>query len=125
MRSSRSQRGLRLSSPLTASLTFSFVDFIGAKASLELGFLHNDVVAAERVLWRADTPRQIRMLVEGSTFATPGTYTAKTFRADLAGVYSNFTGGKDEDEGSNVAKATFECGYELDGCFVRQFPSRQ
>lgn len=94
-------------------LYFSFVDFIGAKATLDLKFLHNATVAAERVLWRADTPRQIRMLIEGKTLATAGTtYSKETFRVDAAGMYAAFSAPNDEDEGSGVSAVTFECAYD-------------
>lgn len=104
--------GLKAQATAEGNLYFSFMDFIGAKASLELDLLHNATSAAERVLWRADTPRQIRMLVEGNTLTTPGTYSKETFRTDLAGVYNAFSGPDSDDEGSDVAKATFECGYD-------------
>ncbi len=105
--------GLKAQFTGDGNLYFSFMDFIGAKASLELDLLHNATVAAERVLWRSDTARQIRMLIEGNTVATPGTtYSKETFRADLAGLYTSFSGPNDEDEGSNVSKVVFDAAYD-------------
>jgi hypothetical protein len=104
--------GLKAQFTGEGNLYFSFMDFIGAKAALEITLLHNAATAAERVLWRANTPRQIRLLIEGNNLTTPGTYSKETFRADMAGVYSAFSGPNDEDEGSNVSKITFECGYD-------------
>lgn len=105
--------GLKAQFTGDGNLYFSFMDFIGAKATLELDFLHNSAVAAERVLYKSDTARQIRMLIEGKALGTPGTtYSKETFRADMAGMYTAFSGPDDEDEGSNVNKATFEVAYD-------------
>lgn len=105
--------GLKAQFTGDGNLYFSFVDFIGAKATLELTLLHNAAVAAERALWRADTPRQIRMLIEGKTLGTQGTtYSKETFRVDMAGVYTSFGPPNEENEGSNANKVTFECGYD-------------
>lgn len=113
--------GLKAQFTGDGNLYFSFMDFIGAKASLELSLLHNAQSVAERVLWRANTPRQIRMLIEGATLTTPGTYSKETFRGDLAGVYSAFSGPDDEDEGSDVSKVTFECGYDATAALFVNF----
>lgn len=105
--------GLKAQPTGDGNLYFSFMDFIGAKATLELSFLHNATVAAERVLWRANTPRQIRMLIEGNTLADAGTtYSKETFQIDAAGMYTAFGPPNDEDEGSNVNKVTFEIAYD-------------
>lgn len=105
--------GLKAQFTGDGNLYFSFMDFIGAKATLELDLLHNATTAAERVLWRSDTPRQLRMLIEGNALATPGTaYTKETFRVDMAGLYTSFGPPNDEDEGANVMKATFEAAYD-------------
>ncbi len=114
--------GLKAQFTGDGNLYFSFMDFIGAKATLELDLLHNATTAAERVLWRSDTARQIRMLVEGNTLATPGTtYSKETFRADLAGLYTAFSAPNDEDEGSNVMKATFEVAYDATAALFANF----
>jgi hypothetical protein len=98
------------------NLYFSFADFIGAKATLELlelEFLHNATSAAERVLYRAGTPRQLRIITEGGAVATPGTtYSVLTHLINGAGVYTAFGPPNEENEGSNVEKATFEFAYD-------------
>lgn len=104
--------GLKAQFTGDGNLYFTFMDFIGAKATLELSLLHNASVAAERVYWRSDTPRQIRMLIEGNTLASAGTdYSKETFLVDAAGLYTSFSGPNEEDEGSNVSKVVFECAY--------------
>lgn len=114
--------GLKAQFTADGNLYFSFIDFIGAKATLDLTFLHNSTVAAERALWRSDTPRQIRMLIEGKNLATAGTtYSKETFIADMAGLYTSFGPPNDEDEGSNVMKATFECAYDATAALFVEF----
>ncbi len=114
--------GLKAQFTGDGNLYFSFMDFIGAKATLELDLLHNATTAAERVLWRSDTPRQIRLLVEGNSLTTPGTtYSKETFRADLAGLYTSFGAPNDEDEGVNVMKATFEAAYDATAALFVNF----
>jgi hypothetical protein len=105
--------GLKAQFTGDGNLYFSFMDFIGAKASLEFSVLHNAAVAAERVKWRSDTPRQIRILCEGNSVGTPGTvYSKETFRCDMAGLYTSFGPANDEDEGSNVNKVVFNGAYD-------------
>lgn len=114
--------GLKAQFTGDGNLYFSFMDFIGAKATLELSLLHNAAVAAERALWRSDTPRQIRMLIEGKTLADAGTtYSKETFIADMAGLYTAFGAPNDEDEGSNVNKVVFECAYDPTAALFVEF----
>jgi hypothetical protein len=113
--------GLKAQFSGDGNLYFSFMDFIGAKATLELSFLHNASVAAERVKWRSDTPRQIRMLIEGKTLGTAGTYSKETFRIDAAGLYTSFGPPNDEDEGSNMNKVVFECAYDATAALFVEF----
>jgi hypothetical protein len=105
--------GLKAQFTGDGELYFTFVDFIGAKASLELTLLHNATTAAERVKWRANTPRQIRILCEGNAFGTPGTtYSRETFKCDMAGLYTQFGEPNEEDEGSDAMKVVFDGGYD-------------
>lgn len=105
--------GLKAQFTGDGNLYFSFIDFVGAKATFEFSLLHNSVTAAERVKWRSSTARQIRLLIEGNTFAAAGTtYSKETFRVDMAGMYTAFGPPNDEDEGSNANKITFECAYD-------------
>lgn len=114
--------GLKAQFTGDGNLYYSFMDFIGAKCSVDLTFLTNATTLAERVLWRSDTPRQMRILCEGNALTTPGTtYTKETFRADIAGVYSSFGPPNDESEGSNVMKATFEGGYDATAALFANF----
>lgn len=104
------------------NLYFSFADFVGAKATLELELLHNATSAAERVLWKAGTPRQLRIKTEGAALTSAGTtYSVLTHLIDGAGVYTSFGPPNDESEGSNVEKATFEFAYDSTAAKFLQF----
>lgn len=113
--------GLKAQFTGEGNLYFSFVDFIGARATLELDLLHNDTVAAERVKWRSNTARQIRMLIEGNSLGTPGTYSKETFRVDGAGLYTAFGAPNDESEGANVNKAVFEMAYDATAALFNNY----
>lgn len=94
------------------NLYFSFPDFVGARATLELDLLHNATSAAQREAWRARTPKQIRIKTEGPALTTPGSYSYYTHLIDGAGVYTSFGAPNEENEGSNAHKAVFEFGYD-------------
>lgn len=114
--------GLKAQFTADGYLHFTFADFIGAKATLDLKFLHNATIAAERVKWRTDVPRQIRMLIEGKDLATAGTtYSKETFIIDAAGMYTAFSSPTEEDEGSNVNAVTFECAYDATAALFVNF----
>lgn len=114
--------GLKAQMTGDGNLYFSFADFIGAKATLDLKFLHNATIAAERVKWRNDVPRQIRMLIEGKDLATAGTtYSKETFIIDAAGMYTAFGAPNDNDEGSNVNAVSFECAYDATAALFANF----
>jgi hypothetical protein len=82
--------------------------------TLEVTFEHDSNATGQKSAWRDATPKQIRLLIEGSAFATPGTeYTYHTLQIDLAGKWSDF-GSLDEDEGNNILSGTFVGKYNSD-----------
>lgn len=104
------------------NLYFDFADFIGASATLNLKMLHNATTQAERELWRSNTPRQIRSLIQGSALGTAGTtYTYKTHITDMAGVYTGFAAPDEDDEGSNVYNVDFAAGYDATAALFVEF----
>lgn len=104
------------------NLYYSFPDFVGAKATLELDFLHNATSAAQRELWRAKTPRMIRIKTEGPSLSSAGTtYSLFTHLIDGAGVYTSFGPPNEENEGSNAHKAVFEFAYDSTAAKFLQF----
>lgn len=100
----------------------SFAEFKGVEAELKMVLLHNATTAAERELWRSDTPRQIRILIEGNALTTPGTtYSYETFIIDLAGVYTEFGAPNEDDEGAATYPVTFKVGYDPTAAFALNF----
>lgn len=104
------------------NLYFGEAQFIGAKMTAELTFYHNATTEAQKVLFRADTPRQFRIKTEGDAVATPGTtYSVKTGLWDFAGVISQFDDAAGDKDGINIAKITIECGYDPTAALFAKF----
>jgi hypothetical protein len=94
-------------------LYFNVAEWIGAKIDGELTMLHNASSVAEKVFARADTPRQMRWLIEGTSFSVGGTaYQKKTHKADLALLWTDFPEPNAEDQGAAIVTAKFEGVYD-------------
>ena len=97
------------------NLFFSFMKFVGApmmKVELDLTYEHNGTAVAEKAAARAQTPRQVRLQVNGSTLTTAGTkYSTKALRVDLAGKYSKWTALQD-DNGNSTIMCTLTGAYD-------------
>ncbi len=115
--------GLKAQHTGDGALYFSYMDFIGAKCTVELTMLNNASSLAERVLYRSNTARLLRIKIEDSkALATPGTtYSYRTMLADFAGMYSEFGDPREEDEGSAAHKVVFECGYDATAALFAKF----
>lgn len=82
------------------------------EAVFECTFLHNASSIAEKVNWRAQTPRLVQVKFEGSNVALGGTtYQKKTLLLNMAGKWEKFDK-IDESNGNDVVKGTFRCLYE-------------
>lgn len=81
------------------------------EAMLELTFLHNSSAAAEKVNWRAETARNIRLEWLGTALTTAGsTFSNKAVQMDLTGKWESFEK-LDENEGNDVVAGQFRCRY--------------
>jgi hypothetical protein len=106
----------------TGNLYFDYAEFTGAEVELEMTLLNNTTTIAERVLWRADTPRLFRFKCEGDALTTSATtYSYKTMIFDMAGMYSEFSSPNDEDEGSAVFKVKAFGGYHSTAAKFAEF----
>lgn len=92
-------------------LDFSFTKLAKPSGTLKVTFEHDGTAVAEKAAWRAKTPRLIRLLVQGSTLTTAGTYTYKTLIVDLVGVWKKFGALKD-DNGNDTVEGTLMFGYD-------------
>jgi hypothetical protein len=91
-------------------LYFSFAKLTVPEITLEITFEHDGSAAAEKVNWRAGTPRQIRTLFQGSALTTAGTFQYKSLIIDLAGKWEKFSK-LDEEDGNDIVTGTFRARY--------------
>lgn len=104
--------GIRQKFTADGNLYFSFTQMTQPEARLKLTFEHDTVSTAEKVFWRAQTARKIRLLSQGSTFTTAGTtYSVKTMIIDLAGKWEKFNKLTDRN-GNDTIEAEFVSKYD-------------
>jgi len=92
------------------TLDFSATKDVGAEIVLEMQYEHNASAVTEKAKYRDQSIRLVRLDFEGSSLATSGTYSKKTLRIDLAGVYEDWSVLEDED-GNDYVTATLRCRY--------------
>lgn len=91
---------------------FHYFDRDSFDAELSLTFEHVANAVAQRTLFRANTPRLMRISIPGSALTTGGTaYQNKTLRIDMATRYTEFEA-LDADEGNSIVKAKAKVGYD-------------
>lgn len=79
---------------------------------LDITFEHDATSLAEKVAWRAQTPRQIRVEFAGTTLTTAGSsHATKKLRVDMAGKWERFEK-IDERNGNDVVTGKFRARYE-------------
>jgi len=74
-------------------------------------FEHNSTAVAEKLNWRNQTPRLLRINCDGNALTTAGTFNNKTLRIDLAGKWEKFEK-IGESDGNDIINATFRAGYD-------------
>ena len=96
------------------NLYFSFVKGIAPDVKLDLVFEHETKAIAEKVAWRAQTARKMRLIFLGNTLTTSGTtggYTTKELIIDVAGKWERF-GALSEQNGNDTVAGTFNVAYD-------------
>ncbi len=78
---------------------------------LDVTFEHNSTAVAEKLNWRNQTPRLLRINCDGNALTTAGTFNNKTLRIDLAGKWEKFEK-IGESDGNDIINATFRAGYD-------------
>lgn len=101
-------------------LYFSFIKPTKPEVTLEITFEHDTAAIAEKVNWRNQTARKIRVLFEGTTLTTAGTFTKKTFIIDLAGKWQSF-GSLNDDDGDDTIVGTFKAAFDSTANLFAQF----
>lgn len=90
-----------------------YFDMDSFSAQLSLTFEHDGTAVTEKLNWRNQVARMIRLQFEGSAAATGGTtYSNKTLIIDAVGKYSKFEA-LDSQDGNNILRATFDIKYNL------------
>ncbi len=94
-------------------LDFSFPQGTEYVAGCDLEFEHDAIAAAQKVLWRAQTPVLVQIKIEGSTaFATPGTvYSVPTIKINLPGFWESFSK-IGEANGNDIVTGKFVSAYD-------------
>ena len=91
-------------------LLFNFIKCNKPQATLDITFEHDASSMAEKVLWRAGTPRLIQVKFEGTALGGV-VYDAKTLILNLAGTWTKFSK-LGEQDGNDIIVGTFEVGYD-------------
>ena len=92
-------------------LYFSFHQSTRPEIELNLTFEHTTDAVNEKIFWRDQTPRAIRIIFEGSGLTTPGAFDFHTLILDLPGIYKEFANLGDQD-GNDIYDVTFSVGYD-------------
>jgi len=93
------------------ALTWSFVQQTKPEITLDVLFEHDAIGIAQKVDWRAETPRLIRILNQGLAFTAPGnTYSVRTAIIDVAGKWNKFEK-IGEQNGNDVLQGHFTVRY--------------
>ena len=95
--------------------TFSFIKMTAPLVTCDITFEHNSVAQNEKVDWRAEYPKRIRMKFPGSALATTGTvYDNKLLQIDMYGKWMTFDK-LDEQDGNDVLTGKFQVLYDSAG----------
>lgn len=96
-------------------LYFAFAKSTDPEVTLDVTFEHDATGVAEKAIWRAQTPRLIRLKFQGTALSSAGaTYTAKTLVVDLAGKWESFDKIGEQD-GNDVIKGKFRGRFNTTG----------
>ena len=97
-------------SPADGNLYYSFVETPAPEMIATVTFEHDGNAIAEKADWRAENPRLIRFINEGTALTTAGTYTYRTLIVDMAGKWLSFAK-IGERNGNDILEGTFHMRY--------------
>ena len=93
------------------SVEFTDLKQTQPEITLNVTFEHSTSAIAEKAAFRAQTPRLVRIIAEGSALSVAGsTYTYKTLILDLAGKWESFEAIGEQD-GDDIVVGTLRCRY--------------
>jgi len=90
------------------ALTWSYVVAPMPDITVAVTFEHNASALAAKVDWRAESPKLLRFLNQGTAFTNPSsTYTYRTCQMDFAGKWLKF-GKIGNMNGNDILEGTFQ-----------------
>jgi hypothetical protein len=104
----------------SGSLYFGAEKQVQPEFELKVIFEHDATSVAEKVAWRAQTARSIRLKWIGTALGTGATYTYKTLILDLLGVWTKFDK-IGEQNGDDIVAGTLACRYNATAASSGQF----
>ena len=105
---------------LGSGLTFGTVEGGKPDITVELTFLHNASAVAEKALWVAHTPRQLRLKFTGTALTTTNIYTTRQLNCDFVGMWDKFEK-LGEQSGLDTVKGTFKVRYNTTAASVGEY----
>lgn len=99
--------------PAGAGLYFDFIKYVAnEEPTLEVTFEHDSTAEAEITAYRAETPRLVRLDVNGAALSTAGTlFSTKKLRIDVAGTWQSFSK-IDEQDGNDIVTGVLKVHYD-------------
>ena len=98
----------------SGNLYFCALTRTGFNPRLTMTIEHSATAAvAQKVLFRSNSPRAIKLLIEGAALGTAGTYTYKSFIFESRGYFESISG-MGENDGNNVMDFVFQGAYDRD-----------
>jgi hypothetical protein len=93
---------------------FSFVKRTKEEITVSITFEHNATAVAEKLAWRNQAERAIRLEFDGTALSTTDTYSTKALIVDLYGKWESFDALTDQD-GNDQVTGLFRVGYSSAG----------
>jgi len=114
--------GIEAKDTADGRLDFSFHQGTEYGLTCDLEFEHDAIAAAQKVLWRAQTPVLLQIKIEGSTaFGTPGSvYTVPTLKINLPGYWESFSK-IGEANGNDIVTGKFISAYDTTAASAGSF----
>lgn len=84
----------------------------GFNPRLTMTLEHNATSIAQKALFRSNTPRAVKLLIEGDALGTAGSYTYKSFIFESRGYFESVSG-LGEQDGNDTIDFVFQGAYDL------------
>jgi hypothetical protein len=89
---------------------FTYLQNVGPEMTINVTFEHDGIAVAQKAAFAAQTPLKLRLLLEGSTLTTAGTFSKKSIIIDATGKWTKFDK-IGERNGNDIVTGTFVAKY--------------